>query len=191
MSAAWVSAAVATASAVKSNQAENSAKKKQKKWRQRGLDILEDQYAQTREDWAPWRIAGEDALGQMEDPLAHFKVSPGYQFRRDEGTRNIENVFSAKQGGGNAMRALTEFNQNTASNEFTNWWNRQAQRAGLGTTGVAGTSVASANYGNQAANQYGQLADNLGSIGMWGATEFNNALNSGVSNYLYGAGMGA
>ena len=63
------------------------------------------QYDQTRQDFAPWRAGGEDALNQLQDPNQYFEKSKGYQFRLDEGTRNLENRFSVGGGGGNAMRA--------------------------------------------------------------------------------------
>src|SRR5688572_5042530 len=54
-----------------------------------------------------------------------FKASPDYQFRRDEGNRNILGGYGAAGGSGafsgNALKALSDFNQNLASGEFQNF----------------------------------------------------------------------
>ena len=48
-----------------------------------------------------------------------FYDSPDYQFRLNEGQRDIGNSFAARGGAasGNALRALTQFNQNLAASE--------------------------------------------------------------------------
>lgn len=142
------------------------------------------QYDMTRADFAPWRQAGQNALAQLQDPNA-FEQSPGYQFRLNEGTRNLENRFSTRGGGGNAMRALAEYSQNFASNEFGNWWNRQAGLAGVGQAATGSTAAHGANAANNISNAYGNNANNQASIGLWNAQNQNNALQTGLSNWLY------
>ena len=149
------------------------------------------QYDQTREDYAPWRAMGEGAIGRMEDTMAgdmsSFQTSPGYNFRMDEGNRNLTNSYSNNSGGGNAMRAMMDYGQNFASNEFGNWWNRNAGMAGAGQSAVGGTAMAGMNAANQNSNSYMQNASNQGNIGMWGAQNQNNMLQGGLSNSLYWA----
>ena len=72
--------------------------------------------------------------GQAGPDYSNFFASPDYQFRRDEGMRNIENSFAARGGAasGNALRALTEFNSGLAAGEFGNYFNRQGALAGIG-----------------------------------------------------------
>lgn len=177
-------------SGVSSSKSASSAANKQKKWRQRAIDEEARQYDTTREDFAPWREAGQNALARLgrasTGDMSDFQTSPGYQFRLDEGTRNLENRFSAKGGGGNAMRALNEYSQNFASNEFGNWWNRQAGLSGVGQSATGQTTMAGMNAANNISGQYGMLGDNLASIGLWNAGNQNNALRSGLSNVLYG-----
>jgi len=188
VTAGWIAAGAASHQAYNADKAAGTAERRTRNWRLRAIENQEQQYAQTREDFAPWRESGVDALNQLSDPSKYFETSPGYDFRRSEGTRNLENVFSAKGGGGNAMRALSEWNQNLASNEFGNWWNRQSGRAGLGQTATQNTSYAGMNAANNISNQYGQIGDNLASIGMWGNNQQTNAMNSGISNWLYSQG---
>jgi hypothetical protein len=95
----------------------------------------------------------EASAGSANTPnMSGFFTSPGYNFRRGEGMRGIENTFAARGGAqsGNALRALTEFNSNLASGEFGNYFNQLASIAGLGQTATGQTAAAGANYANQA-----------------------------------------
>ena len=188
----WVQAfqvVAAIGSALISKSGSDSAANKQKKWRQRAVDEQSRQYDQTREDFAPWREAGGDAINRVGSLLSgdssSFTKSPGYQFRLDEGTRNLENRFSVSGGGGNAMRALNEYSQNFASNEYGNFFNQNLAAAGLGNSATGATAQAGANSANNISSQYGMLGSDLGSIGLWNAGNQNNALQSGISNLLY------
>jgi len=142
------------------------------------------QYEQTREDFAPWREAGTAALGRLQDPNA-FEASPGYNFRRTEGMRDMDNRFSVGGGGGNAMRALNEYNQNIASDEFGRWWGRQAGLAGVGQRATEGTAAA----GDRASSRIGQNYLTAGSARASGIQQkyggIGNALQSGISNAAY------
>lgn len=185
MSWGYVAVAAGTViSAAISSDASSSAANKQKKWRQRAVDLQERMYDEGREDQRPYRELGYNAINNLEDPDA-YQQSPGYQFRLDEGNRAAENLFSSKGGGGNAMKALAEYNQNFASNDYYNYRNDQRANAGLGQAATNATGMMGMNYANQAGGQYGQLGDNLGSIGMWNAGNMNNALQGGISNLLY------
>lgn len=147
------------------------------------------QYDTTRSDFAPWRESGQGALNRLDrastGDMSDFQASPGYNFRLNEGTRNLENRFSTGGGGGNAMRALTEYGQNFASNEFGNWWDRQSGLAGVGQAATGSTAQFGANAANNISNAYMKNANNQSSIGMWNAGNMNNALQTGLSNYLY------
>ena len=175
--------------AVVSKQASDDAIGATSNWRHRAIDVQEEQYAQTREDYGPWLEAGGAAVNRLDrastGDMSDFQTSPGYNFRRDEGMRGMENRFSVGGGGGNAMKALSDWNQNMASNEYGNWWNRQAGLAGVGQQATGSTAMFGANAANQIAGQYGAIGDNEGSIGLWNAANVNNALQSGLSNYLY------
>ena len=179
-----------------SSNAADDAGDKQKKWRQRAIDEERRQYDLTREDYRPMRELGYGAVDRMgrasTGDMSDFNVSPGYNWRMEEGTRNLGNKYSGKSGGGNAMRALAEWSQNFASNEFGNWWNRQAGMAGLGQSATTGTAAAGAGTASRIGSHLAGIGDNYGSIGLWDAANQNNAMQSGLSNYLYmnpGAGF--
>lgn len=149
---------------------------------QAGIDEQRRQYDTTRADLMPWLDAGRGALGRLQNPVANFAESPDYQFRRDEGMRDIGNYFGAKGGAasGNALRALAEFNNNLAGSEFGNWWNRQAGLAGVGQT-------ASQNIGSFGANSASNIGNLLGLQGVARASGIEgqtNALTGMLQNLL-------
>lgn len=125
------------------------------------------------------------------DYSAFFK-SPDYQFRLNEGQRDIGNSFAARGGAasGNALRALTQYNQNLASGEFGNWFNRQSSLAGLGQAATSATTSAgmqnSANIQNNLIG--GANARASGIVGA--ANSYNNGINNLVGMGAYGYGQG-
>lgn len=134
-------------------------------------------FNQNREDMAPWREAGEAALGQMttgtgvgkefnrDFTLADFTKDPGYDFRQSEGQRGIDASAAARGGAlsGAAIKAASRFNQDFASNEYQNAYNRfnndKTQRfnrlaslAGVGQTATRDVAQMGANTASNVAN---------------------------------------
>ena len=78
----------------------------------------------------PYEEAGRGGLNLLQqyltgDPTAtqnRLEQSPGYQFRLNQGQNSIQNLLASKGGlkSGAAMKALTEYAQGTASQEFGN-----------------------------------------------------------------------
>jgi hypothetical protein len=145
--------------------------------------------------------------------MSAFFESPGYQFRRQEGTRGLERSAAASGGAfsGNALRALAEFNSGLASDEFGNYVNQLAGIAGVGQTATnqtaaygadhAATAGANARYAGEArasgitdkANAIGQGVNMLGRIGgyyangrqptSYGGTGYGGGMPTGYGNY--------
>lgn len=187
----WANLAVSAFQGILGSRAADRATNASTAADERGIAEIGRQYDQSRTDQMPWLTAGTNALGKLQDPNA-FQASPDYAFRRSEGQRDIGNSFAARGGAasGNALRALTEFNQNLAGSEFGNWWNRQAGLAGVGQT--AANSLGA--YGANAANNTASLTSNQGATRasgiLGGAAAVGNAVNDGYSNYLYQNGGG-
>lgn len=161
-------------------------------------------FQQQREDQQPWRDAGAKALGQMQNDefqdvfsMNKFQQDPGYQFRLSEGEKAINNAAAARGMGnsGATMKALAKYNQDFASNEYTNAYNRfnndQTNRfnrlsalAGVGQTANNAVANAGTNYANAAnSNIIGMgNAQAAGQIGMANAT--NQALGQGMNSWL-------
>ena len=152
------------------------------------------QLDQSRADNAPWLQAGTNALGQLSQRtapggdlmrnfgMADFQADPGYQFRMDQGMRGMTNSAAARGNllSGAALKAASSFNQNMASNEFSNAYsryntNRDGQYNKLAS--LAGVGQVTADRNGQNAMQLGQSV---------GAGMFNNGQQMG--NNLIGAG---
>lgn len=97
-----------------------------------------EMFNQNRADQQPWRDAGVTALGQLgagtvnggdfnrDFTLADFTKDPGYDFRMKEGQRGLDASAAARGGalGGAAIKASTRYNQDYASGEYQNAYNR-------------------------------------------------------------------
>ena len=78
----------------------------------------------------PYEEAGRSGLNLLQqyltgDPTstqARLEQSPGYQFRLNQGQESIQNLLASRGGlkSGGAMKALEQFAQGTASQEFGN-----------------------------------------------------------------------
>lgn len=81
--------------------------------------------------------------------IAAFLESPDYQFRRNEGMRDVAQSYAARGSGrsGNALRALADFNSGLASGEFNQRFNRLAALAGAGQTANANAGGAAITTG--------------------------------------------
>ncbi|MCP3681592.1 MAG: hypothetical protein GY861_02785 [bacterium] len=152
-------------------------------------------YQQGRADYAPWREAGEGALGRLEGAIeagpGEFipEEQPGYKFGWQE---FIERPYTQAQSAkgkrlsGETMRGLTKYAQDYASTSYDNFLNRYYQSltpdqsmAGMGMTGAAGQAGAAQQYG-QAAGQHGANMANL---------QYQNALAQGSYQTQMGAGV--
>lgn len=151
---------------------------------------------------APWRQAGENALGSisaMQPQFTHSfdandlktNLAPNYDFQLQQGLGAVRNAGNMQTGliSGNTLRGINDYAQNYAGNAYqqafnnynaqqTNIFNRLSNIAGLGqtqnqTTAQAGTTTAG-NVGNaQMAAGAAQAAGTVGTA---------NALNGGLTN---------
>jgi hypothetical protein len=158
------------------------------------------QYDLTREDQAPWREAGVDALGRLAgfvDPsMSHQDVmnEPGYQFGLNEGLNAMQNTAAARGGlySGAAMKGLTRYANDYASTKYGDAWNRMqtdagnrwgrlSALAGIGQAATNQTNAAGANYANNAGNLLTSNANAQGAAGMARGNIWGNALNQFAS----------
>jgi hypothetical protein len=117
---------------------------------------------------------------------------PGYWFRLQQGTQGLQNSAAAGSGAlsGAALKDLMMFNQDAASQEYTNSFNRYQTQQGnifsrlsdiarLGQSAAAGVGSA----GTQLAGNAGQAISNAGSAAGAGIVGAGNALGQGATNY--------
>lgn len=121
--------------------------------------------------------------------LADFEKDPGYEFRRTEGQRGVESSAAARGGllSGGALKGIDRYNQDYASGEYSNAYNRfnndrttrfnrLAALAGTGQTAVTNTGVLGTNAANNIANTTLE-AGNARASGYVGQA---NAVNGGL-----------
>lgn len=135
----------------------------------------------------PYEEAGRSGLSLLQqyltgDPAAtqnRLEQSPGYQFRLNQGQNSIQNLLASKGGlkSGAAMKALEEYAQGTASQEFGNQVNYLQNLANMGQQSatamgnaemMAGTNMANASQqgilgqGMSMANRDAQMGNIIG-----------------------------
>jgi hypothetical protein len=138
----------------------------------RALGLQEQQYAQDRADFTPYREAGTEALGRQGDFLGlngndaqgsaidSLMASPWYQALYRNGLEaNLQNA-SATGGirGGNEVRSLADFGSDTLATSIDRML---AQLSGVSAQGLGATGTGAA----LGANNINQQASNLGAQG--------------------------
>ncbi len=154
-------------------------------------DFQYAQYLQQREDLAPWREAGGEAVNQLQGLIkagpGEYQQSPYYNFLMEQGTKALERGAAAKgmQSSGAEQKALVGYGQNLASTDYNTWLDRWYKSlnplqslAGLGLTGAQQTAT----LGQQTAQQVGNYMTQAGEARAAGQLGVSNT----VGNYLSG-----
>lgn len=141
---------------------------------------------------SPQTTQGQAGFGDLNRKFTadDFTADPGYDFRLSEGMKGINNSAAARGGvlSGAALKAASKYNQNFASNEYsnvynrfntdqTNKFNRLASIAGVGQ--MANNQVAAA--GTNMANNVSQNQLGAGNARASGYVGQSNALTGGIS----------
>jgi hypothetical protein len=121
------------------------------------------QYEQTREDFLPWREAGQRALGSLEADISRMPTAqevmsdPGYQFGLNQGEQAINRRLAASGGriSGGALKAATRFGADYAASGYGAAYQRRQDRlnrlaalAGIGQTATGAGAAAGQNRAN-------------------------------------------
>jgi hypothetical protein len=225
----WVAGAVVGSALIGGSAAKGAAKTQaaaasqaadvQKEVADQQVALQREMYQQTREDQAPWRQAGVNALGEMQRTagnvpgafkfgMSDFQADPGYAFRLSEGQKALDRSAAARGGliSGAALKAAGRYGQDMASQEFQNAYNRAF--TGYGTdvarenqlynrqAALAGVGQTATNLTNQAGQNYATgVGGALGSYGtnvgnlMTGGAAAQAAGQVGVANAITG-GLG-
>ena len=179
--AASVGGAVAGAGAslyASNQQAESAAQ---------ALAFQKQQYADSQKKIAPYLQQGQSALGYLNrlnnGDMSKFYTSPDYNFRLNQGLNTLQNSAAARGGllSGNAMRAISDYGQNTAASEFGNYWNRMFQQSQMGQNAAVGQGSLGANY----AGMVGNTMMGQGQANASGVVGAANSLNGGFQNAAY------
>lgn len=116
-----------------------------------------------------------------------FFESPDYQFALKQGLNAVQNSAAAAGGlySGNALRGITDYGQGLASQQYNNYANRLAAIAGIGQTAANQIGVGAVTTGANVGNTL-MAAGNARASGIQqGYAGINNAIQGGMSNYLF------
>ena len=197
----WMIPAAIIGSSLLGSNAASSAASTQAAAADRAAQLQNDQFNTTNAQQAPWRAAGETALNKLLPLSMDYQpfdynamtADPGYQFRLSEGQRAMghQNAMRGGAVSGTSLKAMQDYAQNSASNEYGNAYNRyqanrQAQLGPLQT--LAGIGQSSVNLTGQlgAANaaNVGNLITGGAAANAAGQVGTANALTSGLGTYL-------
>lgn len=160
-------------------------------------------YDQNRSDQQPWMDAGKTALSQLQDPYMSrqfsaqdFVKDPGYDFRMQQGQRNLESSAAARGNlnSGATLKALQRYGQDFASNEYSNAynrynadrdqrWNKLSSLAGLGQNAQNQVSNAGQSYANQFAQNQMDMGNAQAANAISQSNNMNNLLGQGITAY--------
>jgi hypothetical protein len=202
---ALISGNAAKKAAKSQGKAADAATAAQERMSQKSLDLQEKMFNKQIELQAPFREnglsannriaallglpstslnAGDDRIGSLMKPFSQsdFQTDPGYQFRMGEGQKAVENSAASRGGAlsGAALKAITKYGQDFASNEYTNAYNRYNNNQ----TNQFNRLSSLAGGGQQASNQLGNAAGNYANAG---ASIYGN-LGNAQSQNIIGAG---
>jgi hypothetical protein len=177
----------------------------------RAAELQRTQFEQTREDQAPYRAAGYNALAEMQRTAGNvpgafkfgagdYQADPGYAFRLAEGQKTLDRQAAARGGliSGGALRAAQRYGQEMGSQEFGNAYNRALTGYNTGVASenqlynrqaaLAGIGQTATNLVGQAGQNYATSAGNLmtgaGAANAAGQVGMANAFTGGLGTYL-------
>lgn len=127
------------------------------------IDEQRRQFDISRQDQMPWLDAGREGLDRMRAAMngdfSSFQNSPDYQFAYDQGLKAVQRGQPGNFFGGGQSADLVRFGQGLASQQYGNWWNRNAGLAGLGQTAGQGLGALGQNYANSYQTAMGNIGD--------------------------------
>jgi hypothetical protein len=109
-----------------------------------------------------------------------FRNSTGYQFRLGEGLDGVRSAYAGIGGlqSGAALRGITEYGQNFASNEFGNYLNALANQQAVGAGAASAGAGVSQNFASQAINSNANNTQNQIAAQLGRQNVFANALGT-------------
>ncbi len=204
---------VAAASAATNIAGSAMASRAKTKAAKRATSSIQRSAEEAQKKLAPWRVAGEKALAQLETNLeagpGEFTESPGYQHRVAEGVKALERGASASGAlnTGAQKKALLRFGQAEGSREYQSFLDRfyaeqrplmQLSEGGRGAAGAsagieerAGQGVARQQglIGQARAENYKDIAGNIAGFASQ-ATTLGNLGGGGNTEIFSGSNRG-
>lgn len=186
----WVAGAVVVggiAGSVISSQGAQSAAQTQADAANNATQTQLGMFQQTQQNLAPYMASGKNALGALNTQMgigadgsfnpnaplmkpfsfSDYQKSPGYDFKMGQGIDAVQNSAAARGGigGGNTLRALTQFGQGLANTDYQqaydNYVQQQQQRYGMLSNAAGSGQNAAAGLGAIGTQVGGQIGSNM------------------------------
>lgn len=151
----------------------------------------------------PYEEAGRSGLnmlqqlvtGNPQDVMSRLEATPGYQFRMSQGQTGVQNLLASKGGlkSGAAMKALSDYAQGTASQEFGNQVGYAQGLAGIGQNAAISMGNYEMQAGSNIANSMQQGILGQGQAMANRDAQMGNIIGGGMSQIgggMLGAGLG-
>lgn len=166
-------------------------------------DMQKDMFNEVRADQKPYMEAGNQALSGLMgltglggvDTAQLMKQDPSYQFRLNQGLDGVQSGAAAQGNllSGATQKALMNYGQDYASQEYSNAFNRLSSITGMGQNAAAGVGNAGMQTSQAMANNTmaGANAQAAGTIGAANArAQGTQALGGALGGLIGGvAGM--
>ena len=205
VTAAVVAGGAALIGGLAQSNATNNATDASVRANQQNIALQQGIYDETSANFAPYREAGLEGFNALSSELGlgpapsgydGFQATPGYEFAFNEGQRAIEG--SAAAGGnlrsGATMKALNDYGQGMANQEYGNHLSRLGSFAQMGQAAAGNQAAAAQNFGNASGNALNNIgnAQAAGAIaqGNMQTGMVNNLLNAGAMGYMMGGSGG-
>lgn len=155
------------------------------------LALQSRMFDQTQSNLSPFVLSGKAANSRLAALLgldgsanmqSELESSPGYQFRLQQGQKNINQSLGARGQlfSGQALKAAQEFGQGLADQTYNDRVQQLMEQANSGQNAASGLGATGANF---AANS-GNLLNNQGNITAGGIQQRSNTLNQTLANIL-------
>jgi hypothetical protein len=138
---------------------------------------------------------GQTATQAQNAAFDNFRNSTGYQFRLGEGLDAVGSTYAGIGGlqSGAAMRGITDYGQNFASNEFGNYINALGSQQAVGAQSASALTGVGQNFAGTVIGSNNQNAQNQMNAQLGRQNAFANGLGNfgGVLQNLAGTVLGA
>ena len=151
--------------------------------------------AQTQEVATGSNTSADNRTAQQRqaDALAAFQTSPSYQFRLQQGLKDLETSAAARGNliSGDQLKAITNYGQGLASTEYNSYVDRLSQLAGYGANAATNTAnqavQTGANVGQTITSGAAQAGQDIQNAGLARASGYAGTANA-WGNTLSGLG---
>lgn len=133
-------------------------------------------------------VLGPEAQRQA---MAQYSESPGVQWQREQGMRSLENDAAITgKGGGSRLKAISQFNQGLAQQDFNNQFNRLGSITGVNVNAANTTAGLVTNTAVGQANVQQSIGNAQAGASLARGQAIGSAMNS-ISSAAgaYGGGM--